>query len=182
VSIACKSKGIRRKGLLGNIESMSDKNNFKIRRINESDREWIASILSNPLMTRFLPFEPMTADQSEERLQSYLMLNQQEAPQGVFLLEDSNQRAGYAFIRPFAWEPEIDELEIGYLIDPHFWGRSVGSTLANYLMSKVPSKTKIVALIEEQNLPSQKIIQKLGFKKLQSSKTYPGYWVWSYSN
>lgn len=70
---------------------------FTLRKLVETDRTWLASVLGNPKMTRHLPFDPMNIEQSEERLQSYLKLNLAAEPQGAYMIEVDGMAAGYAF-------------------------------------------------------------------------------------
>lgn len=82
------------------------------------------------------------------------------------------------FFRPFVWEPGFDELEVGLMMHPDFWGKNIGTDLAANLKSKMPPNIPFIALIEDSNIASKKLVERIGFEKLAPSKKYEGYWIW----
>ncbi len=75
--------------------------------------------------------------------------------------------------------------EIGYVIDQEFRNKKVGQTSVKKGLSKFFSETGIeyvIAKIRPQNIPSQKIAEKVGFKRSRIKDVYGNYNYELYKN
>lgn len=86
----------------------------------------------------------------------------------ALVLKELNSVIGFC---GFKFEPQFGYPDLGYRIAPEYWGRGIVSEAVNTLMhynSQVLKLEKIVAAAAVDNIASNKILLKVGFKqKLQ---------------
>ena len=98
----------------------------------------------------------------------------------LLYVDDKGRALGYAIIsfdRNFCdveeYPNKIDNMPdlIGYiwevLVDKNHGGQGIGSALLEYALNKYPNHT-FYSCIEEENIPSRKLHEKLGFKEIYS--------------
>lgn len=146
--------------------------------MDETDADWICEMLGNPDVTRLLQFTPIDRNQFLEKHRSYVALNAMPSPFGSFVLEEDGARAGYAFIRKFEWEPELSGVpELGYLIEPRFWGKGIATALVRFLTERA-AKGRLLAIIDDRHVVSRRVALKSGFSRIIPSKKHPGNSIW----
>ncbi|MCB0272613.1 MAG: GNAT family N-acetyltransferase [Bdellovibrionales bacterium] len=104
-------------------------------------------------------------------------------PFGIFVYKNADhERVGYGVCRPYEWDPSIKGIEIGYIIDPQHWGKGVASHIAKDLMKKVTPQpsTAVYALIHDENIGSQKVIQKVGFTHFHKTTNQQNTSIWRF--
>lgn len=85
---------------------------------------------------------------------------------GLWILRDGEQNrvVGRALLRHLLLE-DIDEVEVGYSFHPEFWGRGLATEIASACLAhgrKELGLPSIVALTLPGNLPSQRVLTKVG--------------------
>jgi ribosomal-protein-alanine N-acetyltransferase len=76
---------------------------------------------------------------------------------------------GSCLLRPFNAEPGI--VELGYSMDRKYWGMGIGTEMAKAMIAYSLSDQKtleIVALTDLENIGSQRVLEKSGFKRLDN--------------
>jgi [ribosomal protein S5]-alanine N-acetyltransferase len=80
-----------------------------------------------------------------------------------------NDFIGMCLARHFADVP--GQLEIGYTLSPKYWGRGIGTevsrALVNYCFAHTDAK-EVVAVTDLDNIGSQMVLEKSGFKRLSN--------------
>src|ERR1700694_3911597 len=74
---------------------------------------------------------------------------------------------GSCLLRPFNAEPEI--VELGYSMDTKYWGMGIGTEMAHAMVAyslSNPNTLEIVALTELENIGSQRVLEKAGFRRV----------------
>ncbi len=68
----------------------------------------------------------------------------------------------------FARLPNMDEIELGYLFAPKYWGRGFATEITEavtvYGFNKLGFR-EIIAMTDPENIASQKVLEKIGFTK-----------------
>ncbi len=69
--------------------------------------------------------------------------------------------------------------ELGYMLLPEYWGKGIGSKVANLLIKRARNQkeiTKLFAIIDPRNVASRKILTNNGFvsKEFKSFDGLPG--------
>jgi len=84
---------------------------------------------------------------------------------GIFNKVDGNF-IGMCLLRLF--DDGSDAIELGYVLHHHYWGKSIASETAQGLldhMRAIRPDAKFVAITELQNIPSQRVLEKVGLQR-----------------
>lgn len=76
---------------------------------------------------------------------------------------------GMCLARNFADVP--GQLEIGYTLSPAYWGKGIGTEVSKVLVDYCFTNTdanEVVAVTDLDNIGSQKVLEKTGFKRLHN--------------
>lgn len=149
--------------------------NFKtdrliIRPLSINDKESIFVYRSDPETSKYLSLIPKTVNDVEEFIKK--SSNVINVPgtwfQLVIIEQQNNQVIGDIGIHFLDTDPKSDQVEIGYTIDRKYRGQGYAtealSLIINYLFSNL-NKHRMTASINPINVPSIKLIERLGFRK-----------------
>lgn len=139
--------------------------------LNEKDFSDIWRLQSNPEAMRYIRTPETDPEAVRERLQKWAQYAQASPGLGVFAIEikEKNAFAGYCTARHVDYNPDTGEFEIGYALLPEFWGQGLVSELVPHLAAylfKVSGTPKIVAFTDPENIASQKVLLKNGFRTI----------------
>jgi len=84
---------------------------------------------------------------------------------GVFNNAD-NDFVGLCLLRPF--DDGSDSIELGYVFRHKYWGKGIASEMGEALLSEmleIKPDAKFVAVTDHDNIPSQRVLEKLGMKR-----------------
>ncbi len=138
-----------------------------LRLFDPKDRDGLVEIFGNWQVTQWLstnvPF-PYTAKAAEK----FIAKADAEFKEGsafCYAIEDRETGRLAGNIGVFSL---TEEVEVGYALGPDFWGRGLGTEILKE-MTKAAFKTEIITRIIAQtatnNIGSQKILEKAGFKQ-----------------
>ena len=139
-----------------------------IREFLSSERPLFGSLFEDKEVTRFLP--QLHANEYHQLFETALK-DYHLGPFGRWGIFDAKNGLfiGTCLYRPFVEVP--DQTEIGYSLIKSYWGMGIGTELARALLIYGFANTntnEIVALTDLKNIGSQKVLQKLGFKQLNT--------------
>lgn len=139
--------------------------------LNETDFSDIWRLQSDAEAMRYIRTPETDPEAVRERLQKWEQYAQTSPGLGVFAIEikGKNVFAGYCTARHVDYNPDTNEFEIGYALLPEFWGRGLVSELVPHLaeyLFKVSGAPKIVAFTDPENIASQKVLLKNGFRSI----------------
>jgi len=151
---------------------------LKLRPIQDSDAQLAFAILhAHPEMTRFMTFDP--PERVEDTLE-YFQESQKNCPEkgvvwGIFLHDRFIGLVSLdAITRNFgAWR--MDRAELGYWLDPAFHGQGIITEASKAVMKFGFEQLylhKIICGHVSDNIASQKVIEKLGFRFLSEKKEH----------
>lgn len=140
-----------------------------VRPLLETDFADIFRLQSDADVMRYI--RPAETDPAavHARVDKWEIYNREHPGLGVFALEikESAVFAGYCTARHVDFKPEAGEFEIGYVLMPQLWGQGLVSELVPHLadyLFKVSGALKIVAFTDPDNIASQKVLLKNGFR------------------
>ncbi len=123
---------------------------------------------SNPAVAQYLLDEPPVADyaQAQEIVQFYSDPAGKTYNRWVILQKSDNQPVGTCGFHK--WDQRYFRAEIGYDLDPNFWGRDYMTETLNAVIAngfEHMQLNRIEALVYVENHRSARLLQKLGFKQ-----------------
>lgn len=137
-----------------------------LRPLTADDLEWIAAFRGDADVMRFIgAAEPMTLEQSRERLDRYVAC-WAERGLGMFGVRELGGDAaiGWAGLQPLE---ETEEIEVGYAFGKAAWGRGIATEAARAVVRwgfEDLGLERIVAIAYPENDASRRVMQKLGMR------------------
>jgi RimJ/RimL family protein N-acetyltransferase len=147
-----------------------------LRPFREEDIDVLAELMANPDFMRF-SLGPYTREQTETVLHKFLSWNQAGLPsQFAVIFRSNNELIGYCgFLHQ-----QIDgtnEIEIGYRLHPHYWGRGLATEAARAVRDQAFADLKlprVISLIHPDNVPSRRVAEKNGME-LEKETVFRGF-------
>ncbi len=137
------------------------------RRYQDEDFEFLASLLSDPEMIRFIGNgQPRDINGAKKFLEWIYSTYEFGADMGLMVLvrKDDNVRIGHAGLVPQKVDG-TDEIEIGYWITREFWNQGYASEAALALREHGERQLgvkRLISLIQPGNVASRKVAMKIG--------------------
>ncbi|WRP08183.1 GNAT family protein [Rossellomorea aquimaris] len=137
-----------------------------LRRLKREDWKDVHLYASQENVSQYQPWGPNSEMETlayvEEVLKAEKVVPQTRYVQA--LVDENTDRvigAGEIVIKSFVHQSG----EIGYILHPEYWGKGIGTLLGNALVERGFSELdlhKISASCDPQNIPSQKVLTKIG--------------------
>ncbi|SRX73204.1 GNAT family N-acetyltransferase [Aequorivita antarctica] len=130
----------------------------------EADFDDYFQLVSNADVMKMVTGRPDLEHDARERLEKMLKINQETPKIGNFkvTLKFGGGFVGYSKLVM----TKKNEAEIGYLTMPEHWGKGYGSEIAQTLVNlakQVDEIKNLIAIIDPENMASQRILEKQGF-------------------
>ena len=130
------------------------------------DAAFMVELSNNSQVTRYTGDGPLSLADAQAILAS---LQDQYATQraGRFMVVEraTGARLGFAGCK---WDQDVRSFDLGYRLAPHAWGRGLATEAAaacvHYAWT-VLGVDQLVAQVMEENVASQRVLQKLGFQR-----------------
>jgi len=141
-----------------------------LRLAREDDVDALVEYSSDPVVCRYLPYEPRDRKEIEKSMERRLGFTE-FTPEGhpLFLhveLKETGEMIGEFLL--FSRNVEARQGEIGYALNPKHQGKGYGLEAATALMDvafKVGNLHRIEAKCSAANTPSWKLMEKLGMRR-----------------
>lgn len=145
---------------------------LRLRAMNESDLDFLASMLGDPEVMRYYP-KPLDREEASAWYQRVLACYA-KAGYGFWMVEkkDSGLRVAQIGLLP----KEIDgqqEVEVAYMVHRPFWRQGIATEAASACRDhaldvlKVP---RVICMIRPMNTPSLHVAAKLGMRRIGETK------------
>ena len=137
-----------------------------IRKLTMDDLPWLIETRSDPQMHRYLGgLEKQNPDAVTKRMGFYLECYEKFGfGQSAMVWKETGDRIGCSGLQPLE---NTGEIEVGYSVIPSFWQRGIGYECAfawlEYGFDKCGLE-RIVAVADEENTGSWRIMEKCGMK------------------
>jgi len=152
--------------------------------IEDLDDLW--ALYCNPNITKYIPDAPRSREEAREELEWHMHGHPKHPELGLWatIHKITGKFIGRCGLLPW----EIDgrhEVEAAYTIAQEFWGQGLGTEAAKAILEYGFEKlnlTRLICLIDEENIASQKVAEKIGMKFEKESRDELGpFWVYSIS-
>lgn len=138
-----------------------------LREFQQKDLHQLATILANPQVMKFSPTGILSTCQTQAKIDSFI--NSYEVfgfGKWAIIFKQSNQLIGYCGIAIEKID-NVNQREIGYRIDPNFWGKGLGTEAASATIQYGFEQLRfpyILGMVERANTASVRVLEKLGMK------------------
>ncbi|MEZ8447659.1 GNAT family N-acetyltransferase [Vibrio splendidus] len=139
---------------------------LELRKFAQKDRSEVIKLLGNADFMAFSPTGAMTPEQADMRFEELVSTFQNKGIGKFCVVErTTGELVGYCGIESFNYKGE-SVVELGYRLKVSARGKGYAFEASSAVLSFVSQigYTKILALTEPENMPSQHILLKLGFQ------------------
>ncbi|MBL1220357.1 GNAT family N-acetyltransferase [Chryseobacterium sp. L7] len=147
---------------------------FIIRQFLAAEQNLFCDLFEDAEVTTYLPYRSpqQYAEMFDIALDDYA-----KGPFGRFGIfhPETDDFIGMCLARNFADIP--NQIEIGYTLSKKYWGKGIATKVSRALVNYCFSNTdgnEVVAVTDLDNLGSQKVLEKAGFKRLENLKRADG--------
>ncbi len=138
-----------------------------LREFQEKDVSQLAPILANPRVMKFSPTGILSTSQTQTKINSFMTSYKAFVfGKWAVILKESNRLIGYCGIAIEQIE-NVNEPEIGYRLDPEFWGKGLATEAALTTIKYGFEQLKfpyILGIVERANTASIRVLGKLGMR------------------
>ena len=138
-----------------------------LRKFHQKDLHQLAPILANPKVMKFSPTGMLSVSQVQAKIDSFITSYKEFGfGKWAVIFKESNKLIGYCGIAVEQID-KVDEREIGYRLDPEFWGRGLATEAALKTLQYGFEQLKfpyILGIVERKNVASVRVLKKLGMK------------------
>ncbi len=137
-----------------------------LRQMRDADKPKVFEGLSCPEMTKYYGVSYKTLEETERQMEWYRKLREENTGiwWAITFLNNPDQLIGAIGI--YNWSHQHQNAEMGFWILPEKQGKGIMKEAGRAVMDYLFRQTKlhrIYALVEPENLPSIKLLEKLGF-------------------
>jgi RimJ/RimL family protein N-acetyltransferase len=140
----------------------SERLNF--RHYTLSDFDDYFKLVSNPDVMKMITGRPLLENETRERLQKMMNINEEHPNIGHFKVSNK-------FDSNFVGHSKLviigkNEAEIGYVLMPEHWRKGYGDEIAKTLINlakEIDAIQTLIAIIDPENIGSKRILEKQGF-------------------
>lgn len=138
-----------------------------LRDFQQEDLHQLAPILAKPQVMEFSPTGILSVSQVQAKIDSFITSYKEFGfGKWAVIFKESNKLIGYCGIAVEQID-KVDEREIGYRLDPEFWGRGLATEAASTTIQYGFEQLKfpyILGIVERENVASVRVLEKLGMK------------------
>ncbi|MFE4713222.1 GNAT family N-acetyltransferase [Paenibacillus sp. NPDC056722] len=141
---------------------------FILRRAEEKDRYDIFELYSKEAVAEYMPFIPFTSVENAINEMNWYQKIFKEQSGLRWMIEDSESKKVIGTCGFLNYEKMHNRIEIGYDLNPDFWGKGIMTEVVKCIMHfgfLTMKVNKIEAKVEAENEASIRLMYKLGFHK-----------------
>ena len=133
--------------------------NVRLREITEDDADFLIRLVSNPMVTRYIP----SMIQDRETLISWIRSLSPKDHEYMVLIEETDELIGECSLTVTA----DHTAEIGFMLLPQFWRRGYGTEVVRELLENAAlmQVAEVTATTDIKNTAAIKLLTKQGFQK-----------------
>ncbi|HNE03559.1 MAG TPA: GNAT family N-acetyltransferase [Anaerolineales bacterium] len=149
-----------------------------------SDLDDLWALYCDPAITKYIPDAPRSREEAKEELEWHMNGHPRHPELGLWatIHKQTGKFIGRCGLLPW----EIDgqsEVEVAYTIAVEYQGQGLGSEAANAILNhgfETLNLSRLICLIDPENIPSQKVAERMGMKfEKESSDEYGTFRVYS---
>jgi RimJ/RimL family protein N-acetyltransferase len=150
---------------------------FLLRPLIADDADWLADLLADPEVNRFLLDDAMPADEARETAEAIVSLDLMKSHFGQWAIQDKSTGAIHGWtelskLRP--WSGPSDEIALSYVLRRASWGQGIATEAAGRLLRcafEVQRLHRVMAVIMAGNRPSERVLEKLGMRFIKAARS-----------
>jgi RimJ/RimL family protein N-acetyltransferase len=146
-----------------------------LRRFTEADARRLADLYGDPRVMRFITLQPPSLAEVESRILPAYLREYRELADGLgsfaSIEKASGQMAGRFSLRPANSYGLTVGTELGYRLDPAFWGRGLATEGARALIGSAFGHLhldRVVATTMADNIGSWRVLEKCGMRRVRT--------------
>ncbi|BAY21436.1 putative acetyltransferase [Calothrix sp. NIES-2100] len=143
-----------------------------LREFQQKDVHQLAPILVNPQVMKFSPTGILSALQTQDKIDNFITSYKTFGfGKWAVIFKESNQLIGYCGIA-IEQIDNVNEREIGYRLDPNFWGKGLATEAASATIQYGFEQFKfpdIIGIVNPANTASVRVIEKIRMKYEKST-------------
>jgi ribosomal-protein-alanine N-acetyltransferase len=159
-----------------------DSTRIYIREFQESDYQSLASIVSSPIVMKYSSSGCLNIEQTKNKIQEIRNCYKKHGyGKWAVIHRDSNTMIGYCGIEKDLING-VEECELGFRFGESDWGKGFATEAAKAALDyglNILGIERIVAIVDKDNLPSKRVLEKIGMKHYLDT-TYDGKLVHEY--
>ena len=143
-----------------------------------SDLDDLWALYCNPNITKYIPDAPRSREEAQEELEWHMHGHPHNPSLGLWatIHKETGKFIGRCGLLPWTIDGQ-DEVEVAYTIAEAYQAQGLGSEAAqailNYGFEKL-SLTRLICLIDPENIASQKVAKKIGMSFEKESRDEMG--------
>lgn len=137
-----------------------------LNKMSSKDSGQYCTLVGNEKVMAMITERALNKEEALEKFSYSLKNNELHPAFGTFMVYEvtSNKMLGCAKLE--IKEGKGHEAELGYLLQPEYWGQGFGNEIAKVLLEVAksdPELTRVFAITDPKNIASRKILLKNGF-------------------
>lgn len=134
--------------------------------IEDLDDLW--ALYCNPNITKYIPDAPRSHAEAQEELEWHMHGHPKHPKLGLWatIHKESGEFIGRCGLLPWTIEGQY-EVEVAYTIAEKYWGQGLGTEAAQAILQYGFTElnlSRLICLIDPENIPSQRVAEKMGMK------------------
>lgn len=149
-----------------------------------SDLDDLYALYCDPEIVKYIPDAPRNYEETREELEWHMNGHPRHPEYGLWatIHKETGKFIGRCGLLPWTIDGQ-DEVEVAYLISKAYWGQGLGTEAAQAILDygfNQLNLTRLVCLIDQDNLASIKVAEKIGmaFEKASEDEIGP-FWLYS---
>jgi len=143
---------------------------FSFRKITSADRTFVQKVLGNPKVYQYYGVQILSERDAIDQMEWYAELEVKETGQWWLIFDSIHLREiGAIGFNDYVCKKK--ECEIGFWLDPDWWGKGVISEIFPQLLQNIPQNWDLqtmIAVVETENKNCIQLLKKLNFEFLQT--------------
>jgi RimJ/RimL family protein N-acetyltransferase len=153
---------------------------FLLRPLIVDDADWLADLLADPEVNRFLLDDALPAEEARQTAEAIVSLDLMKSHFGHWAIQDKSTGAIHGWtelskLRP--WAGPSDEIALSYVLRRASWGQGIATEAAQRLLRcafEVQRLERVMAVIMAGNRPSERVLEKLGMHFIEAARSADG--------
>jgi RimJ/RimL family protein N-acetyltransferase len=142
------------------------KRRIYLEKLSSQDFDQYYTLVGNEKVMAMITERALSEEEALEKFNYFLKNNEIHPSYGSFKVFEATRKELLGLAKLEIKEGKRHEAELGYLLQPEFWGKGFGNEIAEVLLEVAlsdPELTRVFAITDPKNSASRKILLKNGF-------------------